>query len=164
MVSKKLGACVLVLVAAIAGNGWAQSSAQPLKQSLVVSEQVTLAGALNEEFMASLEGTGTLVIDLRTAPELGDEPAQLERLGVDYVNLPIGRSVQSVPEFSALLVAAGKRDVIVHCASGNRAGMLWAAHLIANGEELDDALQAVKPIVTKQPVEDAIVEFAKARL
>lgn len=89
-------------------------------------------------------GIGT-VINLRPPEEMQgrDEAAEVRAAGLDYVNLPIAGVDALTPENARALVdaiAAAKGKVLVHCASGNRAGALLALAVHAQGLPAADAL------------------------
>ncbi len=132
---------------------------------LQVSERVTLAGILNEAAIDDLSAQGTLVIDLRTAEEGIDvEQQKLSDANVAYAHLPMGRKplpVATVAALKTLLADNSDRPVLIHCASGNRAGLLWAAHLLDAGTPLNEALATVADIATKTTTTDAIRTYAK---
>lgn len=112
------------------------------------------------------------VINLRQPQELErldfDEPALVEELGLRYVNIPItpdAFSIEDVDRFSAVLAETGG-PVLLHCASANRAGGLWAAYLVRHrgfaleeaisrgqtaGLNRDTMIEAVKRVAEKQP-------------
>jgi uncharacterized protein (TIGR01244 family) len=83
----------------------------------------------------------TLVINLRTPKEMDDravvpfdEAAVLKELGVDYVNVPLGRpdhpaSPDKVDQVAAAL-AAHQGRALLHCTVAGRASHMWAAYLI----------------------------------
>lgn len=84
------------------------------------------------------QGVGT-VINLRstreTEDEIGfDEAARAERLGMEYVFIPLGGDEGYGPEdvdaFAAALDACDG-DALVHCASGGRARAMMSAWLIS---------------------------------
>jgi protein tyrosine phosphatase (PTP) superfamily phosphohydrolase (DUF442 family) len=134
---------------------------------LQVSDRVTLAGLLNEAAIDDLSAQGALVIDLRTAEEGIDvEQQKLSDAKVTYAHLPMGRKplpVATVAALNVLLTDHSDQDVVIHCASGNRAGLLWAAHLLDAGTPLEDALATVADIATKTSTTDAIRAYAKKR-
>lgn len=78
------------------------------------------------------------VLNLRTPEELKelgfDEAAEARSLGMAYRNLPLGGS--EFPYSPALVDAlqaemqAGQGQVLLHCASGGRAGLVYAAWLV----------------------------------
>lgn len=91
-------------------------------------------------------GVGT-VINLRTSGEMKDrdERAEVEAAGMRYVALPIAGH-EDVTEDNAKtlvdLIANARGPVLVHCASGNRAGGLLALALAAQGMPAAAALEA----------------------
>jgi uncharacterized protein (TIGR01244 family) len=108
--------------------------------------QVYTAGQPAAGDWAALAGGGVrTVIDLRTPGELKDrdERAEVEAAGMRYVALPIAGHAGVTPEnaqaLSALL-ADIRGPVLVHCASGNRAGGLLALALAARGMTPADAV------------------------
>ncbi len=132
---------------------------------LAVSPTVLLAGELGEGAEGALEARGIhTVIDLRT-PEEGTEEARrrFEAAGFRYVNFPttgIAPDRERLAEFTALLDAESHAPLILHCASGNRAGMMWALYSLAKGAAREDVLREVAPIVTKDPLREEIVRYA----
>ncbi len=91
----------------------------------------------------SKAGYGT-VIDMRVATEGGAEnnKSQVEALKMTYLSLPIGSADDmnqaSVKKFSEFLAAA-KGPVVVHCASSNRVGAMFALkeHWIDNVDPVE---------------------------
>lgn len=134
---------------------------------LRVSDRVTLAGLLNEAAIDDLSDQGALVIDLRTTEEgIDAEQRKMSKANVTYAHLPMGRKplpVATVNALKSLLADNSDQPVLIHCASGNRAGLLWAAHLLDAGTPLDEALAAVADIATKTTTTDAIRAYAKKR-
>lgn len=134
---------------------------------LQVPGGVTLAGKLDPEALATLDAERTLIIDLRTPAEGTDAEAEAAaRLGLAYRNLPVaGASIDpaQVDELAGLLAANAGRDVILHCASGNRAGMLWSAVQLHAGMPLDEVLQDVSAIVDKEGPLNAVRSYAEAQ-
>jgi rhodanese-related sulfurtransferase len=141
-----------------------QAFAQDLSaQLLQVTPTVTLAGALIDEAPDLLREQDVLVVDLRTPAEgIETERAALEEAGVAYVNLPISANTfdaSKVSEFADLLADHPESSVIVHCASGNRAGLLWGAYQIEQGKPADQALESVRPIATNEFIQSAILDY-----
>jgi uncharacterized protein (TIGR01244 family) len=89
------------------------------------------------------------VINLRTAGELEgrDERAEVEAAGLRYVEIPVagagGITAENATALNAALAAGGAdgQGVLLHCASGNRAGGLLAVALQQQGVPADQALQ-----------------------
>lgn len=86
------------------------------------------------------------VIDLRTEgePRGIEEGAVVERLGMEYVSLPIPRNDVTFENAARLdeLLASYDEPVLVHCGSGNRVGALLALSASAKGADDEAAIQA----------------------
>ncbi len=132
-----------------------------------VDDGVVLAGTLDlAALRASHEGT-IRVIDLRTEPEgTPVEAAAAADLGMVYTNIPVaGASIDPVQVGQlrdALSPSASEDLVIVHCASGNRAGMLWGAMLLEEGVPLTEVEEKVAGVVTKAPITGALEAYSKS--
>ncbi len=138
------------------------------EQTLQIGAKLVIAGALDLEALEAGSRGSMLVVDLRTAAEgTADERARIEELGLEYRSLPVsGAEIREdqVMELAAILDAADSETlVVVHCASGNRAGMLWAASQIGKGRDPEEVIEQVAPIVTKAPAVDAIRAYAAGR-
>ncbi len=108
---------------------------------------VTTAGQPDEAgFKVFADNGYAAVIDLRTAGEDRglEESAVVESLGMDYINLPIGRDGITFANAKALqaLIKGYDQPVLVHCASANRVGALFALSEYAESEDADAALEA----------------------
>ncbi len=123
---------------------------------------VTAAGQPNEAgFKVFADNGYAVVIDLRTAGEDRglDEAAVVESLGMDYINLPIGRDGITFANAKALqaLIQAYDQPVLVHCASANRVGALFALSEYAESGDAEAAIEAgraaglkgMEPVVKK---------------
>ncbi|WP_369349921.1 sulfur transferase domain-containing protein [Stenotrophomonas sp. JAG2] len=87
----------------------------------------------------------TTLIDLRQPDEVRgfDETAAAERLGLRYVRIPVaGAAGLTAANAQALRTALAQSQgpVLLHCASGNRAGALLALLQAREGASVDDAL------------------------
>ncbi len=107
-----------------------------------------VGGQPSQAQMRSLAKAGyRAVIDLRQPGEPGhwDEAALAKELSIDYYPLPIGGgddlSKEKAEEFAAILEKVGDAPTLVHCASGNRVGALFAlkAYYI-DGVDADKAM------------------------
>jgi len=73
-----------------------------------------------------------------------DEPAVVAELGQTYVTIPIRPASFSKEDVARFADAVEHADgpVLVHCASSNRCGALWAAYLnLHQGVELERAIE-----------------------
>lgn len=113
----------------------------------------------------------TTVINLRSEPEMAslgfDEPAEVRKLGMTYVAIPMVPdtfSREDVTRFAEALKASGDRKVLVHCASSNRVGGLWAAYLNLDlGVEFEQALDHGRWAGLRRPsMEDAAARVCGA--
>ena len=108
---------------------------------------VTTAGQPDEASLKVFADSGYVaVIDLRTEGEDRglDEPAAVEALGMDYINLPIGRDGITYANAKVLKDAIASYDepVLVHCGSSNRVGALFALQAFSETGDVDVALEA----------------------
>ncbi len=111
------------------------------------TDNLVTGGPPSKSELLELKEVGiTKVIDLRSPDEERsfNERAEAERLGLEYVSLPVsgaaGVTRENAKELDGLL--QGGEKVFVHCASGNRVGALLAirAHEI-EGKSLDQSLE-----------------------
>lgn len=88
-----------------------------------------------EQIRAFGDDGGAMVINLRTPEEMSevafDEWALVEREGMRYAGLPTSEDGLSLGTIEAFAEAYESADgpVMLHCASGNRSGAVWAAYL-----------------------------------
>ena len=117
-----------------------------LEQVRPVDGVTTAAQPDEAGFKVFAENGYGVVIDLRTEGEDRglDEPAVVEALGMDYINLPIGRDGITHANAKALqaLIDAYDQPVLVHCASANRVGALFALNEFRKTEDVEKALAA----------------------
>lgn len=129
--------------------GASMALAQPteLPNRRDVLEGITTAGQPSQAALSAAAAAGyKSVIDLRAPNEDRglDEKAAVESLGMSYVNLPVdGSAGVSYANASALdkLLAEAPKPVLVHCASGNRAGALLALRAKIHGADDSAALE-----------------------
>lgn len=84
------------------------------------------------------------VVNLRPLMETGeDEAPAVEAQGMKYVYIPVNGAEELTPENTRLLCETLQgRDggILVHCASGNRCGALYALAAQAQGKSVPEAL------------------------
>ncbi len=88
-----------------------------------------------------------VVVNLRSDPEIAamdfDEAALVEQLGMKYVAIPITSETFAPADADDLKEVLRKTSgpVLIHCASSNRVGALWAMYLHRHrGVALDQAI------------------------
>jgi uncharacterized protein (TIGR01244 family) len=139
-----------------------------------VGDDLYISGQPTAEGLRQLHDKGvTTVVNLRTPEEMAhigfDEAAEVARLGMKYVYLPVRGSADmpyspaTVDGFSRALKEANG-GVLLHCTVAWRASHLWSAYLIRErGMSVDSALNQGRAINLmddhhmsdgRQPVED----------
>jgi uncharacterized protein (TIGR01244 family) len=102
--------------------------------STAFNNTVYFAGQPTVADLAEYKKLGvTTVVNLRTAEEMKmagiDEAAAAKAAGLKYVNVPIGATPPTDSDLArvyAELLKAPREKVLLHCASSNRVGMVWA--------------------------------------
>ena len=114
-----------------------------------VDEHLLVGGQPSPEQLDAMAESGLRsVVNLRGVGEDGtwDEGAHLEELGLSYLHLPISSGEDLTPELARQL-AAWLEDpehlpVLVHCASSNRVGALFALKAFhVDGQGAAEALE-----------------------
>lgn len=125
----------LYLIVALSIAPSVGASDEDLLNARTPTEGVLFGGQPSAEQLAALAEEGYRILDLRTAEEDRgyDEPAEAERLGIEYLNLPVNGEALGLDQTYEDFFEAfeGDRPVVVHCASGNRVGALYYAWLVA---------------------------------
>lgn len=108
------------------------------------------SGQPDEAMLQTIAEAGfSAVVDLRAADEERgfDEAKAIERLGMEYVLLPIASADDITFDKAAVLdqiLADNEGPVLIHCGSGNRVGALYALREKLYGASNDDALAVGK--------------------
>ena len=111
---------------------------------------IFFAGQVDEQGLERAKEAGvSVVLNLRDPSELNwDEQAAVEKLGMQYKNVPVTGSSFSPEAFSAIeqLVADFKDDgILIHCGSSNRVGGWLTTHLVkSHGMPLEEAIEIGK--------------------
>ncbi|PPU68080.1 fused DSP-PTPase phosphatase/NAD kinase-like protein [Xanthomonas pisi] len=144
-------------VALLGGAALAQARPTDTVRDLVSSGQPTQA-RLRE---AAAQGV-TTVIDLRAPeePRGYDEIAATDALGLRYVRLPIRNADALTPEavrtLQRVLDQQQHGAVLLHCATGNRAGALLALLAAREGASSEQALQVGRDAGMQPSLEAAV--------
>jgi len=110
---------------------------------------ISTAGQPDERAFRVFADNGYVaVIDLRTPEEDRgmDEPSVIEKLGMHYVNLPIGGEDITFDKARELesLIDDYDGPVLIHCASANRVGALLALMMVDDGADDELAIEMGK--------------------
>lgn len=129
-------------------------------------EGLITSGAPTEPQLVRAQEQGVdLVISLQTRSEPGaaEEGAIVERLGMEFVRIPVpgpeGVTKEAAEDLHEALSSAKGQQVLLHCSSGNRSGALLALRAFHHEEKsVDEALElgraagmtSLEPIVRDQ--------------
>lgn len=130
-----------------------QAAAEPVKASLPnarhLDSGVMVGGQPTDAQLKAAKDEGyKLVVNLRAAGEPGfaTEQALVESLGMKYVSIPVdgaGLSEANAKALGDALSANAGSPAIVHCASGNRVGALFALKsFYVDGKGVEEAMAA----------------------
>ena len=159
--------CLWALCLTVWASAAAAESGDYSAYTSEVEEGVVLAGSLDLAALRAAHPGTVRVVDLRTEPEgTPEEAASAADLDIEYTNIPVaGARIEpaQVAELRSVLegVQAGEL-LVVHCGTGNRAGMLWGAMLLEDGMPLSEVEAEVAGVVTKAPINDALKAYAKS--
>jgi protein tyrosine phosphatase (PTP) superfamily phosphohydrolase (DUF442 family) len=98
------------------------------------------------QLAAFKQAGGQIVLDIRDPrePRPVNEADALQRLGLEYVVVPVGPETQTdatLERIREVLRTAGGRSVFFHCASANRVGATLIPYLILDeGMDREDAI------------------------
>jgi protein tyrosine phosphatase (PTP) superfamily phosphohydrolase (DUF442 family) len=99
-----------------------------------------------QQLRALKDAGGGIVLDVRDPmePRPVDEPALVQQLGMEYVNIPVRAGSlddATIDRILEVLRGAGDRTVFFHCGSGNRVGGALIPYFILDlGMEEQDAV------------------------
>ncbi|SFI44046.1 sulfur transferase domain-containing protein [Nitrosomonas sp. Nm34] len=129
--------------------------------------QIATGGKLNEGGVQELaEGGFKTVIDLRTESEgTLAEKQTVEAAGMRYINIPVtgaGISEEQLTNFSSIIEQAAT-PVLLHCASGNRAGAMWTAYRLSKGIAPDIAFEEGRTAGMQISMEEKIKDSCRTK-
>jgi uncharacterized protein (TIGR01244 family) len=122
----------------------------PIPNGLSPADGLCTGGQPQAEHLRAAQAQGVrVVINLRPPSEPCDfnEGELVQALGMRYINIPVAGPADltqvNAQRLADALNAAGDSPVLVHCASGNRVGALFALKArFLDGAGIDDALAA----------------------
>ena len=126
---------------------------------------IATAGTIREGGLQRLQSLGfKSILDLRTQAEGTDKERQAAtELGFNYANIAIARespTEQQLDRFSSWVENGDHYPLLIHCASANRVGTLWAMHRITRGAPLAEALLEGRTIGMQPSREVQVNDFA----
>jgi uncharacterized protein (TIGR01244 family) len=110
----------------------------------VIEPGVVTAGQPSPEALGKLKEMGfRTVVNLRTEQEgASQERPLVEAQGLRYVSVPVTPATFSIADVEAVekvLASAAGRPVLIHCASSNRVGAVWAVIQARKGKSREQA-------------------------
>jgi uncharacterized protein (TIGR01244 family) len=110
----------------------------------VIEPGLAAAGQPTSEALGKLKAMGfRTVVNLRTEQEgAAAERKVVEAQGLRYVSVPVTPDTLSLADATAVeaaLAGAGGRPALLHCASSNRVGALWALVQACRGKSIGEA-------------------------
>ncbi len=137
-----------------------------VKNYSLTTDHIATSGSLSEANLHDLKQHGIRqVIDLRQPNEgTSIEQGWSNAAGVDYVNLPVARGALPddalVEQLGVLLDQAVDKPTLLHCSSGNRAGIVLAMYFHQRGKTIEQALDIARSTGTRERV----IPVLRARL
>jgi len=124
---------------------------------------IATSGSLNPGAIKELKTHGfKSVLDLRTSEEgAAEEGEAVRNIGLAYFNLPVGKSwpdTSTNQRFKQLVEDENNYPILIHCASVNRVGMMWAVYQLEKGSEYSSALLEGRTIGMKPSREQQLAE------
>ncbi len=150
----KLALASLVLLAASPLAAQVPESVDPglIPNYVVVRPGLAAAGRPTPPALEQLKAQGfRTVIDLSTTGENGvaEEKAALERQGLRYVSVPVTAATFSAADVDAVQAVLDDADagpILLHCASSNRVGAVWAVIQSRAGRPMEEAIAEGKRV------------------
>jgi uncharacterized protein (TIGR01244 family) len=163
-------ACLLLAIAACLG---AQSAPPGITHYTRIDATAACAGATSVEAIAAIKADGfKAIINLRQA---GEDGADIEAsrqtataAGLKYIHIPFSVSdpkTESVDQFLAAVKDPDNSPVFIHCASANRAGMMWLIkRVVVDGWPVEQATaEAERAGLTNPRLKTYALEYLKSR-
>lgn len=152
-----LAMCALALGSRPAGAQIPESLAPAeIANYRVVRPGLATGGKVSPTALDTLKTKGfKTVVDLRTEAEgTAAEKQAVEAQGLRYVSVPISPatfSAADVAEVGKVLNDPKAAPVLLHCASANRVGAVWAVLQVQQGRTLEEAEKAGQEIGLSSP-------------
>lgn len=138
---------LLLCAAPLAAGEWTE-----LSDGIRASDTVLVGGQPTPEVLRQAREAGIkVVVNFRSESEDPgyDEAAVAAELGLAYLRVPVAGAQGLTPEnvllLDAVLKQVGDQTVLMHCASGNRVGALYALHAARfDGKDAEAAIELGK--------------------
>ncbi len=138
-----------------------------------VDATIACGGAFTPEAIAALKQAGfKSIVNLRTESEPGanvaEEQKAAETAGFRYIHIPFASATPDaarVDEFLKAVVLPENQPMMLHCASGGRASMFWAAkRVMVDGWTVDKAMEELPDLAKNVggPLRTFFMEYFKS--
>ncbi len=144
-----------------------------VKNFTKIDDTISIGGALSPEAYAAIQQAGyKSVVNLRTDPEpganLAEEQQAFDAEGIRYFHLPFSHSAPDaapLDEFLKIVRDPANEPMMLHCATGARASMFWAAkRVMIDGWPADKAMNELPALSghVAQPLRQFILDYLKS--
>lgn len=116
-----------------------------------VGDQIYFGGQPSADDLVLLQKKGVVtVVNLRGQDEMNaldfDEKEAVTRLGMEYIHLPLTKGItlsdEQINRILDVVRGTEKAPAILHCASSNRVGYIWAMYRALRGDvETNEAIR-----------------------
>lgn len=110
-----------------------------------VTPNIASSGAVTQSTVNELIKHGfQTVIDFRTEVEgTAEEKKMVKSAGMTYINIPIGADGVNESQLAAFKEALTEAElpILMHCATGSRAGAMWTAYQLSEGAPAEKAFK-----------------------
>ena len=164
---------VTLLLLALTASLAAQSAPPGTTYYTRIDTTAACAGATKADAMPAIKAEGfKAVVNLRQASEEGADIEAARQAataaGLKYIHIPFSSSdpkAESVDQFLAAVRDPDNSPVLIHCATANRAGMMWLIkRVVVDGWPIDKATaEAERAGLTNPKLKAYALEYLKAR-
>jgi uncharacterized protein (TIGR01244 family) len=128
---------------------------------------IATSGAINEGGVQLLKEEGfQSVLDLRTREEgTAEEAEKVTAAGMSYSNIPLGKAsptAAEIEQFAENIENPERGPLLIHCASANRVGTIWAMYRVHQGIPLEEALLEGRTVGMKVSREALVKAYARS--
>jgi len=164
--------CTMCLLLAITASLSAQTAPPGTTNYTRIDATVACAGATTADAMPAIKADGfKAIINLRQASEEGANVDAARHAatsaGLKYFHIPFSGAdpkTEAVDQFLAAVKDPDNSPVFIHCASANRAGMMWLIkRVVVDGWPLEKATaEAERAGLTNPRLKAYALEYLKA--
>jgi uncharacterized protein (TIGR01244 family) len=130
---------------------------------------IATAGLLKDGAIPKLKAMGfTSIVDLRGPDEgTASEKKAVENAGLRYFNIPVTDGLPTsfqIIEFAHVVEDPDNAPLLIHCASANRVGAMWALYRAVKGVPDEIALEEARTIGLRPDLEADVRKWLAERI